>query len=195
MSELPEGTFQAASGKLGQSVFGSREEGEAELRFFIEIAFRPFQWDDEEQTPLLRIDGISVPVKSWRELAEKEFEFPYAPKPGSVEGAILMFGEHNPADVTRLEFGTVEGGKLRCRFETEVDFEIEADREDLEQVEMEFNLLLEVEALRVSTSLEKRCEAEPDQITAAVGKVVDLSNYEPLEKVPGGFVFPTGVAE
>lgn len=190
MSDLPEGTFEPASGKLGQTVYENPAEGGApELRFYIEIAFRPFEWDSESHSPLLRIDNITVPAKSWHELAGNAFEFPWAPKPGSVEAAVLMFGAHNPADVTRIEFEEAGEGKLSCRFETEADFEIEADRDDLEQVEMSFDLALEVEPLRVSTALEKRCGADPGIIHGEVGKAVDLSRYGEIEKAPGGFVF------
>jgi len=71
-----------------------------------------------------------------------------------------------------------------------VDFEIEADREDLEQVEMNFDLALALEPLRVSTSLEKRNAGDETAITSEVSGLVDLSSYGPIEKVPGGFVFP-----
>lgn len=190
MSDLPEGTFQPQSGKLGQTVFKSPGDSAPELRFFVEISFRPFDWDDESQSPLLRIDNLTAPVKSWTELAERSFEFRYAPNPGSVEAAVLMFGCHNPADVTGIEFGAIEDGRLPCRFETEVDFEMEAGREDLEQVEMAFDLLLQVEPLRVSTSLEKQCDGDPDAIREIVGQAVDFSQYGEIEKVSGGYVFP-----
>ena len=196
MSERPEGTFETASGKLGQMVYENPAAGTGpELRFFVEIDFRPFEWDGEEHAPKLRIDNISVPVKSWKELAGREFEFPYAPKPGSVEAAVLMFQEHNPADVTRIVFGELKEARLHCQFETEVDFEIEADRDDLEHIEMGFNLMLEIEDLRVSTGLEKRCQGDPDILTELVGDVVDLSNYGNLEKVPGGYAFSKSFIE
>ena len=190
MSERPEGTFETASGKLGQMVYENPAAGTGpELRFFVEIDFRPFEWDGEEHAPKLRIDNISVPVKSWKELAGREFEFPDAPKPGSVEAAVLMFQEHNPADVTRIVFGSLEEGRLHCRFETEVDFEIEADRDDLEQIEMKFDLILELDKLRVSTALEKLRQGDPDQINEVVGAIVDLRDYGELEKVPGGVAY------
>lgn len=190
MSERPVGIFETVSGKLGQSVYENQAKGcEPELRFFVEIAFVPFEWDGEGHRPLLRIDNLLVPVESWQGLSEQVYDFPYAPKPGSLESAVLMFGEHNPADVTRIEFGAIENGKLNCAFETEVDFEIEADRDDLEQIEMSLNLLLDVEPLRVSTSLEKRCKGDAAQIAGAVKNVVDLSKYGSLEKLPGGFAY------
>jgi len=79
MSDLPQDAFQPSSGKLGQSVFATMDgDSTPELRFFIEIAFRPFDWDGETLSPLLRVDRIVVPVRSWTELAERSFEFPYA---------------------------------------------------------------------------------------------------------------------
>ncbi|MEM1443061.1 MAG: hypothetical protein AAGF67_12015 [Verrucomicrobiota bacterium] len=191
MSDLPESYFNPVSGKLGQLIYENPAQGlEARLQFHIEIAFGPFEIDDETVSPILRVDQIVVGTKSWKDLCGQTFEFPWAPKPGSVEGAILLFGEHNPADVTKLSFGDGGDGKIAVQFETEVDFEIEADRDDLEQVKMSFNLQLEVEPLRVSTSFEKRFQGDEDEIAKAVGELVEMSDYESLEKVPGGFVFP-----
>jgi len=85
---------------------------------------------------------------------------------------VLRFGQHNPADVTRIEFDPVSDGKLVCRFGTEVDFECEADRDDLGQVEMSFDLPLKVDPLHVSTPLEKRCQGDPAAIREAAGQAV-----------------------
>jgi len=191
MSDLPDSYFKPTGGKLGQLIYENPGEGGGpRLQFFVEIAFAPFEIDDESVSPILRVDNIAVEAKSWRDLENRTFEFPYAPRPGSVAAAVLLFGEHNPADVTRLNFGSVEDGKIGVSFETEVDFEIEADREDLEQVEMNFDLALALEPLRVSTSLEKRNAGDETAITSEVSGLVDLSSYGPIEKVPGGFVFP-----
>lgn len=193
MSDLPEGAFQPAGGKLGQLIYENPGEGvEPHLQFFIEISFQPFELDDEVMNPLLRINQIVVPAKSWKDLENSEYEFPYAPKPGSVDGAVMLFGEQNPADVTKLKFGGCEDGKIAVQFATEVDFEIEADRDDLEQIEMEFDLSLEIQPLRVSTSLEKRCDGDADEIRKAVSEVIDLEAYGSLEKVAGGFAFVVG---
>ena len=191
MSELPEGAFQPRSGKLGQRISENPGEGqEPSLRFFIELGFAPFEYGGETLTPLFRVDSIEVPVKSCRGLELQNFEFPWAPKPGSVEAAMLLFGEHNPADVTAIQFGSIEDGKIQVSFETEVDFEMEADRDDLEQIEMSFSLALEIDPLQIATSLEKRCQGDPDLIQEAVAPLVDLEAYASIEKVPGGFVFP-----
>jgi len=191
MSDLPEGAFVPAEGKLGQMIFEDPGAGIApRLEFFIEIAFQPFEIDDEEVKPLFRGNNIIVPeLRSWQALEKSVHEFPWAPKPGSVDGAVLLFGVHNPADVIKLEFGGISDGKIDVKFSTEVDFEVEADRDDLEQIELSFEMPLTIEPLRVATSIEKRCQGEESAIAAAIAEHVDLDKYGPIEKVPGGFAF------
>lgn len=191
MSDLPDDYFNPVEGKLGQLIYENPGDGiEPRLQFFIEIAFQPFEIGDEAVSPILRVDNIVVEASSWKDLQSQTFEFPWAPKPGSVEAAVLLFGEHNPADVIKLAFGEISEGKLPVSFETEVDFEIEADRDDLEQVEMEFDLALTPQPLRVSTSLEKRCQGDETEIHKAISDLVRISDYGEIEKVPGSFVFP-----
>ena len=187
MNEL----FVPSGGKLGQILFENPTEGiEPRLEFFIEIRFRTVEFDDEEMTPLLRVNNIVVPAKSWKDLAGQDLEFPYHPKPGSVDAAMMLFGEQNPADVTALSFGDIEDGKIEVQFDTEVDFEIEADRDDLEQMEMSFALYLEVAPLRIATSIDKKLSGDEGAITDFASSRIDLQNYASLEKVPGGFIFP-----
>lgn len=190
MSELPENAFTPASGKLGQMIFENPGAGIApRLEFYIEIAFQPFEFDDEELSPILRLNGIQAEAKKWSDLAEQTMEFPYHPKPGSIDAGIHMFYVQNPADVTALKFGEITDGKLPVAFDTEVDFEIEADSE-LEQVSMSIQTLLEITPLKVATSLEKQHKGDVAAITTAVTGLVDLDAYAELEKVPGGFEFP-----
>ena len=191
MSDLPEGAFVPAEGKLGQLIFEDPGAGIApRLEFFIEIAFQAFDIDDEEVKPLFRGNNIIIAgARSWQALERSQREFPWAPKPGSVDAAVLLFGVHNPADVTLLEFGDVADGKIEVSFSTGVDFEVEADRDDLEQVELSFEMALTLEPLRVATSIEKRCRGDESAITAAIAEFVDLDQYGPIEKVPGGFAF------
>lgn len=190
MSDLPDAAFTPASGKLGQMIYENPGAGIApRLEFYIEIAFRPFELDDEEVSPILRLNGILADAKQWSDLAGQSMEFPYHPRPGSIDAGIHLFYVQNPADVTRLAFGDITDQKLPVTFDTEVDFEIEADS-DLEQVEMSIDCLLEITPLKVATSLEKQHKGDIDAITSAVADLVDLGSYGALEKVPGGFEFP-----
>ncbi len=187
MSELPDHAFEPASGRLGQMIFENPGEQIApRLEFFIEIAFRPFDWEGDTVSPILRVNRLIAEVRQWRELAGKELVFPYFPKPGSLDAGVHLFQVQNPADVTALHFGEIEGGRLPVRFDAEVDFEIEADSE-MGQVPLSLVCHLEPGPLRVATSLEKRNEADPDRILAEIAALVDVSAYGPLEKVPGGF--------
>ncbi len=169
------------------------------LEFFIEVALRPLDVDGAEVTPLFRANNIIVPeLRSWRGLENSMHEFPWAPKPGSVHAAMLLFGVHNPADVTRVRFGAIagdgDGVRIGVNFSPQVDFEVEADRDDLGQVELHFEMPLTIEPLRVATSLEKRCQSDAEAIAAAIAGtgLVDLGDYGPLEKVPGGYAFSLG---
>lgn len=190
MSELPEDAFTPLSGKLGQMIYENPGAGiEPRLEFFIEIAMKPFELDEEEVSPILRLNGILADVKKWSDLAGQTLEFPWHPKPGSIDAGVHLFYVQNPADVTRLNFGEISGGKIAVTFDTEVDFEIEADSE-LGQVPLSFQCDLEVNPLKVATSVEKQHNGDEKAITDAVSGLVDLSAYGPLAKVPGGFEFP-----
>lgn len=193
----PAAAFVPGEGKLGQLVLETPpSDGDSSgprLEFFLEIAFQSFEVDGETVSPLLRVDRLVVPARSWRDLENTSPEFPLAPKPGAVEAAVPLFYEQNPADVTRIQFGTSKEGRIPVRFETEIDFEIEADREELGQVALRLDLPLAIDPLRISTSLEKRCQGDPGEITRAVAEVVDLAAYGPIEKVPGGYQFSSAV--
>ena len=108
---------------------------------------------------------------------------------------------HAPGQLTDLRIDPGQGAGLfeidwirlvrQRRHPLEIEaVEVEADRDDLEQVELSFALPLSVEPLRVSTSLEKRCDGDPAAITEAVAELVDVDDYGTLEKIPGGFAFP-----
>ena len=185
MSEI----FQPTLGRLGQLIFESPHEGiEPRLEFFLEIEFAEGEFDEEPGKPFFRANQILIPTRSWRDLEGTAHEFPWAPKPGSVGASVLLFGEQNPADVTALRFGEISEGKITVSFATEVDFEIEADRDELGQVELEFSeLLLEIGPLKIATSLEKRHHGDPEEIAAAIAGIIDLNAYGPVTKVPGGF--------
>ena len=84
-----------------------------------------------------------------------------------------------------------DGGKIPVSFKTEIDFEIEADRDELGQIELKFtDFPLEVAPLKVGTSLAKRCDSDPAAIGAAVAEIIDASAYGPVSKVPGGCELP-----
>lgn len=183
------------SGKLGQLIFENPGAGiEPRLEFFVEIGFGTIETDEGELSPILRLNNILTGAKSWRELAGQKLEFPYHPKPGSIDAGVHLFHVQNPADVTALQFGEMVDGKMSVSFGTEIDFEIEADSE-WGQVEISVDLALEIGPLRVATSIEKRHKGDLDAITSEVASLVDLGAYESLEKVSGGFEFPSSVTE
>ena len=158
------------------------------MGFFIEIEFAEIELDGELVKPFFRASNIVVPAESWKALTNAKFEFPWMPKPGSIDAGVLAFGIRTPADLIALEFGEVKDGKISVSFNTEIDFEIEADRDELGQVKVEIaNLPLELGPLKIGTSIVKRCEDDSDQLAEAVSKHINMSDYDCLVKVPGGF--------
>lgn len=181
------------SGKLGQLIFENPGAGiDPRLEFFVEIGFATIETDEGELSPILRLNHILTGARSWRELAGQKLEFPFHPRPGSIDAGVHLFHVQNPADVTFLQFGEVADGKIPVVFDTEIDFEIEADSE-WGQVEISVNQPLEIGPLRVATSIEKRHKGDLEAITAEVASLVDLEAYDSLEKVSGGFEFPSSV--
>jgi len=181
--------FTPLSGKLGQLVHESPDGG-PRLECFLEITFRAAEEEevDEDRAPLLRIDHVSAPGRSWRSLAGATVET------GSVDAVMLHFAERNPAEIESIEFGALADGRLPVTLAAEVDFEVEAFRDDLGVVELSLEAFpLEIAPLRVSTALEKRCAGDPEAIAGEVGAFVDLDDYGPIEKAPGGFEFPARV--
>lgn len=194
MSDEPGDILLPKSGKLGQLIFENPGAGiEPRLEFFVEIGFGTIETEEEELSPILRLNNILTGAKSWRELAGRKLEFPYHPKPGSIDAGVHLFHVQNPADVTALQFGDMVEGKMPVAFDTEIDFEIEADSE-WGQIELSVDQLLEIGPLRVATSIEKRHQGDLDAITAEVASLVDLEAYDALEKVSGGFEFPSLLA-
>ena len=190
MENLPDNAFVVAKGKLGQMIYENPGAGiDPRLEFFIEIAFQPFQWQEQELSPILRINGLVVEgARDWRALSDQSYQFPYAPKPGALDAGIHLFHVQNPADVTAIEFGKADANKLDVKFSTEVDFEIEADCE-WEQVPLEIVCELEAAPLRIATSIEKRFQGDQTEIEKFAADLVDLTAYGSLQKVPGGFEF------
>lgn len=87
----------------------------------IEVAIEPFELEldgySEVVDTVLLLDGISIPANP-AELEKKEFNFPTNPSDGYIDGSIYFFSAYSPVDVTRINFGSIESGKLPVVFET-----------------------------------------------------------------------------
>lgn len=73
--------------------------------FDIVIGLQPFDLDGKKVSTEFRLDGLALPVDGPSSWAGKAFDFPSNPEPGYVDGSIYLRHAHNPADLTRIEFG------------------------------------------------------------------------------------------
>lgn len=177
---VPEGAFTPAVAKLGQIL--SEASGELRPEYFIEIAFEPFEYEDEEHQPLLRINGLGAGVRSWKALSGLELENP------DLDASVQMFYEQNPMEITKLKFGDSDGDRLRISFDVVIDFEMEAGSE-LGELPLSLDRLFDVGGLTIGTSIEKRCRGDAALIIEEVKEAFDTSEYGSLEKVHGGYEF------
>ncbi len=59
------------------------------------------------------------------ELAHRAFTFPVNPEEGYIDGSIYLRHVHTPADVTRIAFGSYDGGTLEATLTMRIGFEFE----------------------------------------------------------------------
>lgn len=87
----------------------------------IEIGIAPFELSldgySETVDTLIRLDSVAISANP-RELEGKKFTFPVNPSPGYIDGSVYFFAAHNPVDVTMIEFGNIEYGKMPIILET-----------------------------------------------------------------------------
>ncbi len=120
-----------SDGSLTARIFENQHIGLKPTLFFdIEIPIQPFRFNGEEISTAVRLEFIKIPVQSdWREIAGQSFDFPVNPEEGYIDGSIYLDGAHNPADATRLTFGTIESGRILCEARLSFDFTFEGPEE------------------------------------------------------------------
>jgi len=95
----------------------------------IEVFLKPFELklEDycEDVETSIRLDSIDCPINP-AQVEGQVFNFPTNPTPGYIDGSIYFFATHNPVDVTRIEFGNIEHGKLPLALTTSWVLEYES---------------------------------------------------------------------
>ena len=104
----------------------------------IEITLSPFELtiDDysESVDTSIRLDGIDISSEPI-ELEEKIFTFPVNPNPGYIDGSVYFLAAHNPVDVSKIEFGKIENGKMAIKLQS--TWLLEFERTGYRDTEME----------------------------------------------------------
>jgi len=114
------------------------------LVFGIELPLEPFNYGGRETRTEVRLDHIRFAVTALRELAGREFRFPVNPSPGYIDGSVYVGDAHDPADVTRIKFGSLSGGKLPAEIDIQFDFEYEGN-DELGKPHFTWNVMLDLD--------------------------------------------------
>lgn len=187
MAHLPSNAFVPAPGTLSQwLVEDPVRNAPPHLSFAIDLPFQPFQLAGEEVSTALWLGGLDASVRHWLELAGSE---PF-PDPYELDGAIRLFGVPNPVEIEFLGFGEATQTSLALVLRGQIDFESSDAGSDWGLVPCSIQAELAVGPLRISKSIERRCQGDPAAIAEEVRRWVDLRSFGPLEKVPGGWQYP-----
>ena len=132
--------FVPSEARLGQLLVES-PDSDPRLEFSIEVEFEEGEFDGEDGTPFLRISNLTAPGRSWRSIANQSWGGSGA-STDRLDAMMLLFRVPNPVKVQSLQLGEVEpGGKIGASLKIVADFESEADRDSLEEVEIEIGSL------------------------------------------------------
>ena len=120
-----------AEGALTARIFENENIGlDPTLFFDILIPLQPFQFKGEDVSTSVSLEFIQLSiVADWREIAGQSYDFPVDPEEGCIDGSLYLEDAHNPADATRIAFGTIESGRISCRVEITFDFTCEGPEE------------------------------------------------------------------
>lgn len=187
MTPFPPHAFVPATGTLSQWIVEDPDRGvPPHLSFSIDIPFEPFQWNGEEIATALWIGGLDAKVRHWRELARSE---PF-PDPFELDGIVRLFELPNPVEIERLRFGEISSPRLlQLELQGQIDFEA-GGNEEYGVLPCSLVLELAVGPLRVSKSIDRRCQGDPAKIDGVLRGLLDLDGLGPLEKVAGGWQYP-----
>jgi hypothetical protein len=115
----------------------------------IDLPMRPFEFEGEVQDTSVGLSRIQFDGLDWRDLAGREFRFPINPTEGYVDGSMYLGGVHNPADVTRIRFGSLDGTMLTAELDIQLDFTYEGPGY-LGKPHYTWNIVLETRTLDIS---------------------------------------------
>jgi hypothetical protein len=145
------------NGKLSSRAFENNNQNIPSTVFYdIEIPIEPFVYRGKLVKTEVRLDFIKIKV-AWRELAEREFQFPVNPEEGFIDGSVYLGGAHNPADVTRIKFGKLTDKTMSAEVDIRFDFEFEGV-DEIDNPDFKWNVILELdpdELDKVAASIKK----------------------------------------
>lgn len=64
------------------------------------------------------------------ELEYTQYEFPFNPVDGYIDGSVFIVHAHHPIDVSRIEFGSLKGGGIEATIQMVIRFEYEGLQAD-----------------------------------------------------------------
>jgi hypothetical protein len=121
--KFPKGAFKPKQGCLEQRIFENTSIGVPLcLIHCISFGIEPFKVEGQKVSTFVELGFITLPVKTWKEIGGRTFEFPANPAEGYIDGSISLFGVHNPVDATQIRFGAFNGRLIPATITLSIDF-------------------------------------------------------------------------
>lgn len=80
---------------------------------------------NEQQKASATFDVLPLLITNWRQLEKLTLDFPAVDELELCEGSIYFCGYHNPADLRKISFGTLEKDTILAQLSGEIDFTYE----------------------------------------------------------------------
>lgn len=181
MKKFPANAFKPQQGYLEQRIDDSSSASDSLcLTHRISFSFQPFKLENEMVKTMLELGSISLPVKTWKEISGRTFDFPVNPEDGYIDGSVNLFDAHNPADATKLKFGSFRGRMIPVSITLCIDFSFEGNK-DYGVVPLQLDTVLELYPLCPFSWVQRGLDDDAERLTEAIKGFVNLDDYcEPV---------------
>jgi hypothetical protein len=156
----------------------------------IYIEFAPVHFADKQSQCELRLSSFDMPVRSWRDLEQREYEFSKEPMMGLADGvasfpiephasgALSLFEKQLAANATSISFGRINNGRIPVAISVHVKVAPVDGAPPIVGDNLLIETELEIGGVRIRGDVIKlRSPALEDAISIAE-RFLDLSEYE-----------------
>ena len=86
----------------------------------MDFAFEYFELEGQDGEAVsfdssIRADLVHLPIADLKSLQNQGFDFPINPDDGYIDASVYICHAHNPVDISRIEFGALEGDVVRLK--------------------------------------------------------------------------------
>ena len=183
---FPVDDVRPVTGQLAGAIAGNSLTGKPlGLEHDIAVELAPFQLGGQVQETRIKLFGVPLAVRSWRELAGRDLALAEAVppiladgepvgRPGQVRGSIELLHQHLAVRATRIAFGAIAAGAIAA--DLAVTLELAAIR--YAPAELPLSTALVLAPVRVLGDITRLARPPLDEARELAARFLDLADYE-----------------